>query len=200
MRNYPLDKLNALVSFFRKVPGIGERNALRFSLYFATLSPKMARDFARLLLKAVDELQRCRECWNLCEDELCWVCRDKLRNRTYIAVVESVMDLYLLEDAGFDGLYQVVGGAVSDTRRVTDSDRRSALQRLKRQIEKYSVKEVILTFPFTVKGDSLARFFHENLKNTVRISRIGRGIPTGGDITYMDRLTLLSSLKRREKL
>lgn len=193
----PYKRFNQLVGILRKVPGVGERGALRMALHFAALSPSDGRKLAKLLLDVVDNLKRCEECGNLSFEDRCWVCLDGGRDRGIIMLVESVMDLLLMEDAGFKGLYHVVGGLVPEAKRISPSQRKQSLERLVKRIEATGVREVVIAFPFTLKGESLTKFFAEALKEKVLVTRLSRGIPVGGEIEFMDTLTLNASFERR---
>ncbi len=197
---FPYRSLEELFSFLKKVPGIGDRSALRMTLYFAALKPKESRKFAKGILDVVDNLQRCADCGNISQGETCWVCNDKERDRNCIMLVESVMDLLVIEEVNYRGLYHVVGDLVPDSKRISSLRRKQILDKLLERIEKYRTKEVIIAFPYTIKGESLTRYFANALKGKVLLSRLSKGIPVGGEIEFMDTITLSAALERRYTL
>ncbi len=194
----PYRSFNRLVSLFKRVPGVGERGALRLVLNIAQMGPKSTRELASLILKVSDNLERCRLCNNMSFSDICWVCSDETRDRSIIMVVESVMDLLAMEEAGYKGLYHVVAGLVPSTKRIRDEEKVKSLRLLLSRLER--VKEVILGFPYTVRGEALCRFFQEGLNGKVVLSRLARGIPTGAEVEFMDATTLNLSFKKRYKL
>ncbi len=195
----PYRDFDRLVSFFSKVPGIGSRGALRVVLYLAQMDPSKIRNLAKALLNVVDGAERCALCNNLSFSRLCWVCSDEERDRSLIMVVETVMDLLVMEETGYRGLYHVVAGLVPSIRKIPDREKSKSLSMLLRRLD--GVREVILAFPYTVRGESLAKFFHQALlEKDVLVSRIARGIPTGAEVEYMDASSLSYALSRRERL
>ena len=194
----PYRSFNRLVSLFKRVPGVGERGALRLVLNIAQMGPKNTRELASLILKVSDNLERCRLCNNMSFSDTCWICSDETRDRSIIMVVESVMDLLTLEEAGYRGLYHVVGGLVPSTKRIRDEEKAKSLKLLLSRLN--GVKEVILGFPYTVRGEVLCRFFQEGLKDKVVLSRLARGIPSGAEVEFMDAATLNFSFKKRYRL
>ncbi len=196
----PYADFDRLVSIFSAVPGIGERGALRIALYLAGVSPKRGRDLARALLNVVDRVGRCVRCGNISMGDSCWICEDPDRDRSTVMMVETVLDLLVVEDTGYRGLYQVVAGLVPSSRRLKDETKREALARTLRMIEAFGVREVILAFPYTVRGESLFKFFREALSGRVALSRIARGVPVGADVELLDPVTLGLSISRRERV
>ncbi len=196
----PYKRFNQLVTLLRKAPGVGEKGALRMALYFADLSPSNGRKLAKLLLDVVDNLKRCSECGNLSFDDRCWICTDDRRDKRVIMLVESVMDLLLLEEVGYKGLYHVVGGLVSDTKKISSAQKKEVLERLFIRVNRLGVREIIIAFPFTLKGESLAKYFVVALKGKVAITRLSKGIPVGGEIEFMDATTLNAALERRHPI
>jgi recombination protein RecR len=200
MMKIPYRDLDRLVSYFSKVPGIGERGALRISLFLTGTNPKKGRELAKALLNVIDNVGRCVCCNNISFNERCWVCKDEGRDTSVIMVVETVLDLFVMEDVGYRGLYHVVGDFLPSTRRIPEEVKRKSLEMLKKRINSNGVKEVILAFPYTVRGDALTRFFKEALEGRVLLTRLARGVPVGGEVEYLDPTTLGFALNRREKL
>lgn len=197
----PYGELNRLVRLLQSVPGVGDRSALKMALFFAEMGPKRGRELASLILKVVDDLSRCPECGNLAEDGKCWICADPERDTSVLMLVETVLDLLVMEEAGYRGIYQVVAGLVPSTRRIREDVKSRALESVLSRVDRYGVREVILGFPYTVRGEALTRFFSAALRGRVpTISRLARGIPTGGEVEFMDSTTLSFSLSRRERL
>ncbi len=194
----PYRHFGRLVSYLGRFPGVGDRDAVRLALKIAESGPSGGRELAKLILNVVDNARRCVYCNNISFSDTCWVCSDEGRDRSVIMVVETVMDLLVMEEAGYRGLYHVVDGFVQGTRRIRDEVKRRSLSLLLERLE--GVREVVLGLPYTVRGEHLARFFQDALKGKVAISRLARGIPSGGEVSFMDATTLSFSLKRRERL
>ena len=195
----PYRDFDRLVSYFRKVPGIGERGALRITLFLTTTDPKKGRSIAKALLNVIDNVQRCSECNNLSFSERCWICEDPQRDRSVVMVVETVFDLLVMEDAGYKGLYHVVAEVLPSSKRISDRAKAKALDSLKKRLNG-GIKEVILAFPYTVRGEALTRFFRENLPAGLMVTRLARGIPVGGEMEFLDPVTLGLALQRRERV
>lgn len=149
-------------------------------------------------LEGLKHLSSCKDCFYISESELCGFCSDPSRDRTTICVVEEPLDVIAIERTGsFRGLYHVLGGVVDSGK--DDSILRIA--ELKQRIQKTNVKEVILATNPTTEGDMTAYFVKSKLADTkAAITRIARGLATGGDIEYADELTLSSSLENRKSI
>ncbi len=189
-----------LIDAFSALPGIGPKMAERLVLYLFKQSDDDIHAFARAL-KDISTLSRCKQCFNIADQELCTFCRDPHRDKTIICVVQEPLDIIPIERTRtFHGLYHVLGGTISpkiDAKEHAHLTIAPLLERIKRN----AVKEVILATNPTTDGDATALYLKEKLSPlAIHISRLARGLTTGADIEYADDLTLRSALINREKL
>lgn len=187
----------SLIAHFSSLPSIGPKMAERLVLYLFKQDEEKLIAFAESL-EGLKHLSSCRECFYISESELCGFCSDDSRDRSTICVVEEPLDVIAIERTGsYRGLYHVLGGVLDagkeeNTLRVTE---------LKHRIADSSVEEVILATNPTTEGDMTAYFLRTKLADLpVKVTRIARGMATGGDIEYADELTLSSSLENRKAL
>ena len=189
---YP-ESLLKLTRALSRLPGIGPKTAQRLALHLA-----FHKEEAEALAEALEGIKRvraCRECGNLAEGELCPICQDEDRDRSLLAVVESVADLYALERSGeVRGLYHVLGGALSPLEGIGPKELN--LEGLFRRLE--GVEEVVLATSMTVEGEATALYLAEELKKRgVRVTRPAYGLPVGGSLEYADEVTLGRALEGR---
>lgn len=187
----------SLIAHFSSLPSIGPKMAERLVLYLFKQDEEKLVAFAESL-EGLKHLSSCRECFYISESELCGFCSDGSRDRTTICVVEEPLDVIAIERTGsYRGLYHVLGGVLDagkeeNTLRVAE---------LKERITGSSVEEIILATNPTTEGDMTAYFLRTKLADLpVKVTRIARGMATGGDIEYADELTLSSSLENRKTL
>lgn len=187
----------SLIAHFSSLPSIGPKMAERLVLYLFKQDEEKLVAFAESL-EGLKHLSSCRECFYISESELCGFCSDGSRDRSTICVVEEPLDVIAIERTGsYHGLYHVLGGVLDagkeeNTLRVAE---------LKNRITDSSVEEVILATNPTTEGDMTAYFLRTKLAGLpVKVTRIARGMATGGDIEYADELTLSSSLENRKAL
>lgn len=192
---YP-EGLLKLARALSRLPGIGPKTAQKLALHLA-FHPEEAGEL-RQALEGLAALGVCRVCGNLAEGELCPICLDEGRDRTLLAVVETVADLYALERSGeFTGLYHVLGGALNPLEGVGPKELR--LESLWPRLS--GVREVVLATSMTVEGEATALYLAEELKRRgVRASRLAYGLPVGGSLEYVDEVTLGRALEGRKPL
>lgn len=206
------DVIEQLITAFSKLPGVGRRQATRYVFALLKLSQTELALIAQGLEKLKNEVEPCRQCLHIARKKkggaLCLICSDKNRNEKQIAVVERISDLEAIERTkAFRGMYHVLGGTFSSLTDKTPFQQTPQVQRLIKRLkllrEKYPKEklEVILALNPTQDGDLTASMITELIKPyKLTVSRIGRGIPTGGEMEYMDELTLGEAIKRRSKL
>lgn len=187
----------SLIAHFSSLPSIGPKMAERLVLYLFKQDEEKLVAFAESL-ENLKHLSSCRDCFYISEAELCAFCSDTSRDRSTICVVEEPLDVIAIERTGsFHGLYHVLGGVVDSGK----DDETLRVAELKRRIQTGSVKEIILATNPTTEGDMTAYFVKSKLSDLpLSITRIARGLATGGDIEYADELTLSSSLENRKSL
>jgi len=191
--------LERIISVFRKFPGVGPKQAERFAMYVVRASDPEVEDLVAALRAVKAGVNYCKECYNYAEGELCPVCADSHRDRALLCVVERPQDLAAIEKAkSFSGVYHVLHGAVSPAAGVTPEH-----IKLKELVDRVraadgAVKEVILATNPDADGEATAMYLIRLLKPYVgKITRIAYGVPLGGDIDYMDEVTLGYALKGR---
>lgn len=192
------DPIQYTIEQFAKLPGIGERTALRLVLHLVSQERGLIGDLAEALVQLGQKVKECEICHMITADgSQCSVCRSSTRNRKIICVVSKVQDLMALESTSdFRGLYHVLHGVLAPLEGVGPSDLRlfSLIERLKAG----NVDEVIVATPSTVEGEATALFLvHELSELPIKITRIASGVPVGGDLQFADRLTLSRALAMR---
>ncbi|MBC8418250.1 MAG: recombination mediator RecR [Proteobacteria bacterium] len=195
---YP-PSLENLIEQFSRLPGIGQRSATRVALHVLRSNQNLAEGLARSLLEVKEKIRFCSVCFNLTDDDPCPICRDENRANGSICVVEGPGDQLALEESGgFRGRYHVLHGALSPLDGIGPEDLK--ISKLLTRLEQERIEEVILATNPTTAGQAtaafLARILLENYTR-IKITRIALGIPMGGDLKYMDRMTLEHSLRNR---
>ncbi len=195
--------LESLIEHFQSLPGIGPKTAERLAFYFLKENKMQAKSFAQALEKVSEDLTLCKECHNVSESELCSVCQDTSRKQNVICVVENPLNLIAIEKTGYTGLYHVLHGVLNPLKGVGIDDLyiESLLKRVKKLYALHPDLEVILATNPTMEGESTAMYIKRVLRSedmpNLKITRIGRGLPTGGDMEYADRSTLDNALQGR---
>lgn len=186
-----------LIEHFSSLPSIGPRLAERLTLHLFREKKDKLEDFAESLT-ALRELHPCERCFHIAENHLCGICRDEGRDGSLLLVVEEPLDIIAFERTGrFRGRYHVLGGVMSGGKDTEHLHIGELLDRVPRE----GVKEVILATNLTTEGDFTALYLKKKLEGTgASVSRLARGLSTGGDIEYADEMTLSSALERRERL
>jgi len=188
-----------LVTQLTKLPGIGRRTAQRLAFHILSTQAEDALALSRAIDEVKARVRFCRECGNLTEDELCDVCADARRDRSVICVVEQPVDVVSVERTGeYQGLYHVLGGALSPLDGVEPSDLR--IDGLLARVAANGVSEVVLATNPTMTGEATAAYLADRLRVTVRVTRLASGLPVGGDLEYADEVTLGRALSGRRAM
>ncbi len=191
-----------LIEAFERLPGIGPKTAQRLTFYLLHSPIEEARALAKAVIEMKEKTVLCSICLNIGEQDPCDICSDLTRDKTLIAVVENPLDVLSLERASFKGLYHVLHGVISPLENIGPSELhiRELLPRLKDG----AVKEIILSTNPTMEGEATAMYLtkeiKKNLKEDIKITRLGMGIPTGADLEYADDVTLTQALEGRREL
>ncbi|MBL8985090.1 MAG: recombination mediator RecR [Gemmatimonadales bacterium] len=192
--------IDELAAELAKLPGIGRKTAQRLT-YHLLLQPK---DRMHRLAAALDQVaarvQACPECGNYCEGDRCGICADARRDPAVLCVVEDASAVGLVERAtGYKGRYLVLGGRLSPLEGVGPDQLRIGL--LRQRVAGGEVREVILATNPSLEGEATATFIQQLLSGTgVRVSRLARGLPVGGDLEYIDGITLSHALEARQEV
>ncbi len=189
----------SLIAHFSALPSVGPKMAERIVLYLFKQNPDKLQSFAESL-EELPRLKSCTRCFHIAETELCNVCSDSRRDTTVLCVVEEPLDVIALERVGiYSGLYHVLGGLLESGK--NDNSGNLRIRELLDRVGNDSIKEVILATNPTTEGDLTALYLKKKLEPlAVKITRIGRGLATGGDIEYADELTLSAALTNRKEL
>lgn len=197
-----MQHLDRLVRALKRLPGVGPRQAERFAAYFLRASQGEVEEFITALEEVKSSVVLCPQCFAYSEGDLCEICQDPDRDITKICVVEDPQDIEAIEKTGaYKGLYHVLHGAISpmEGRSAEQVKVRELLARV--QNANPQIEEVIIATDPDSEGETTALYLADLLRGQVaQITRIGYGVPLGGDIDYMDEMTLGYSLKGRTKL
>lgn len=197
-----MQHLDRLVRALKRLPGVGPRQAERFAAYFLRASQGEVEEFITALSEVKSAVVLCPQCFAYSEGDLCEICQDPDRDTTKICVVEDPQDIEAIEKTGaYKGLYHVLHGAISplEGRSAEQVKVRELLARVQNANPK--IEEVIIATDPDSEGETTALYLADLLRGQVpQITRIGYGVPLGGDIDYMDEMTLGYSLKGRTKI
>jgi len=192
--------IDRLVTLFSKLPGIGKKSAGRITYHILDSSPALAQTLAKELTDLHQAIKRCSVCGGFTETDPCFICSDERRDKSIICVIESAQDMRIIEEGReFTGVYHVLGGLIAPLEGVTPAN--LSIDKLISRLSKGTVKEIILALNPTVEGDTTALYLQKTLKDyPVEISRLASGMPVGGNIEYIDKLTLSRSFRGRVKV
>ena len=188
-----------LAEALEKLPGIGPKTAQRLTFYLLHNPQSELDSFAQALTNLKKNTQECRFCFNVAETDPCPICTDGQRQQDQICVVENPLDVLVIEKGGFyHGLYHVLGGAISPLNNIGPDELR--LYDLLPRLKSGRVKELILATNPTMEGEATAMFIAKQAaKLKLKITRLGRGLPTGADIEYADEQTLSRAFEGRRE-
>ncbi|MDI3256729.1 MAG: recombination mediator RecR [Kyrpidia sp.] len=194
------EPISQLIDGFMKLPGIGPKTAQRLAFHVLHMSEEDVQHLSRALLAVKKDLRYCRVCCNITDVDPCMICRDELRDHRLICVVQDPRDVAAMERTReFHGLYHVLHGAISPIGGIGPEDIR--IKELLDRMRDTLPKELIVATNPTVEGEATAMFLTRLVKPLgVRVTRIARGLPMGGDLEYADELTLTQALEGRREI
>ena len=189
--------LGELIDAFSTLPGIGQKSAERLAYHVLKMPRSEAMQIAEAIRRVKDDLRRCTLCQNISEEEICTICSDESRERNCICVIEQPKDLRAIEESGsYQGLYHVLGASFSPLEE--RGSEQMSLDKLVERSRSDEVEEVILATNPDFEGDGTALLVTESLADTgVHVTRLARGLPTGGQIEYMNRSILKDAVEGR---
>lgn len=199
MLKYP-KPLEDLIEDFSRLPSIGKKSAERLALFVYTkLSNEYTNNFSKHLIDVKEKINICKQCGNICEEDLCSICKDQTRNHKQVLVVETIKDLFTIENVNeYQGIYHVLNGAISISKGIGTQDLN--IGSLVDLVKTESLEEVILATNATLEGETTARYIKELLKPyPVKVTRIAHGLPVGGEMSYADEMTLLKAMEGRRE-
>ena len=192
--------LDRLVEALRVLPGVGPRSAQRMAYHLLQNDRAGAERLAQALAAALAGVRRCAKCNNFTEDEVCALCRSPRRDPSLLCIVETPADLSMVEQTlSYSGMYFVLMGRLSPLDGVGPRD--IGLDRLQGRVAGGEVREIILATNFTNEGEATAHYIAEMLRSReLRVSRIARGVPLGGELEYVDAGTISQALLERREI
>lgn len=197
--DYYSSQISKLIEELSKLPGVGAKSAQRLAFHIINRPLDEVKRLSDAIIEAKENVCYCKQCYTLTDSELCPICRNPKRDQTTIMVVENTRDLAAYEKTGkFEGVYHVLHGAISPMLGIGPNDikLKELMQRLQQDI-----KEVIIATNSSLEGETTAMYISKLIKPTgVKVSRIASGVPVGGDLEYIDEVTLLRALEGRVEL
>lgn len=196
---YP-DSLQKLISYYKKLPGIGDKSAERMALATLDLSINDVNDFADVLKASKEKLKQCKICGHLTENEICHICNNDLREKNLICVIEDYKSVFSFEKVGnYKGVYHVLNGLISPMDGVGPED--INISNLVNRVNQLENPELILALKSSIEGETTTLYIKKIFENkNVTISRLSYGIPIGAEIDYLDIITLDKALEDRKKI
>lgn len=196
MSFYPSSILN-LIRNISMLPGIGEKTAERLAMHILRAPRREAEQLARSILEMKDKTKLCSRCYGLSDSDICNICSDQTRSADILCVVEQPADMAAIEKSGsYKGLYHILQGVLSPMNGVGPDKIR--IKELISRIEKNRIKEVVLATGTNVEGEATASYIAQLLnKFPIKVTRIASGVPMGGDLKYVDQVTLKRAMETR---
>jgi len=192
-----------LIEALEKLPGVGPKTAQRLTFYLLHNPQSELDKFAEALKRLKRDTKECSLCFNVSESDPCEICTDRGRDQTKVCVVEQPLDVLAIEKGGFfDGLYHVLGGAISPLNNIGPEELH--IYELGPRVKKGKIKEVILATNPNMEGEATAMYIRKQLKEKglvkkLKITRLGRGLPIGADLEYADEVTLNRAFEGRRE-
>lgn len=194
-----------VVDAFSALPGIGPKTAARLAFYLLHVPQERLEKFATSLARLKPDTHECEICMNVGEEDICPICADTSRDKTTICVVESVLDLLAFEKAeSYKGVYQILGGVINPMANIGPDE--LFIPNLLKRLQESQVHEVILATNVSMEGEATALYIDakikklqetEKISQSLKVSRIGRGLPTGSEVEFADGMTLMRALESR---
>ena len=197
--DYYSSQITKLIEELSKLPGIGAKSAQRLAFHIINMPQEQVERLSSAMMDAKKNVRYCKECFTLTDQELCPICSSDKRDHQTIMVVENTRDLAAYEKTGkYEGVYHVLHGAISPMLGIGPNDIR--LKELMQRLQG-DVKEVIIATNSSLEGETTAMYISKLIKPTgIKVSRIASGVPVGGDLEYIDEVTLLRALEGRTTL
>ena len=197
---YYSNQITQLIEELGKLPGIGPKSAGRLAFHIINMPKDQVQKLSNTIIGAKENVHYCKECCTLTDQEICPICASDERDHSTIMVVEDTRDLLAYEKTGkYEGVYHVLHGAISPMLGIGPDDIR--LKELMQRLQKDEIKEVIIATNSSLEGETTAMYISKLIKPTgIKVSRIASGVPVGGDLEYIDEVTLLRALEGRVEL
>lgn len=191
--------INRLIEELSRLPGVGAKSAQRLAFHIINMPKEEVEGLASAMTDAKAHIKYCKECFTLTDDEICPICANEKRDHSTIMVVEQTRDMAAYEKTGkYEGVYHVLHGAISPMLGIGPSDIK--LKELMKRLEG-DVQEVIIATNSSLEGETTAMYISRLIKPIgIKVTRIASGVPVGGDLEYIDEVTLLRALDGRTEL
>ena len=185
--------INKLIEQLSRLPGVGAKSAQRLAFHIINMPKEEVEGLASAITEAKSNVRYCKECFTLTDEDICPICKNPKRDHSTIMVVEQTRDLAAYEKTGkYEGVYHVLHGAISPMLGIGPADIK--LKELMRRLEG-DVNEVIIATNSSLEGETTAMYISRLIKPTgIKVTRIASGVPVGGDLEYIDEVTLLRAL------
>ena len=196
MNYYPLSICN-LIKNITRLPGIGQKTAERLAMHILHAPRREAELLAGSILDVKNKVKKCSVCFALSDDGICNICGNPARNAGLLCIVEKVADMAAIEKSGsFDGLYHILGGIFSPMDGIGPEDIR--IGELVNRVGQGKIKEVVIATGTSVEGDATASYIAQLLqKYQIKVTRIASGVPIGGELKYVDQVTMKRAMETR---
>ncbi len=203
MKNILPRSVEAMSALLSTLPGVGPKTANRLTFFLLGRQEGELEEFGEAFINLKKNLVTCSKCFLISETDPCIICQDKSREQDKLVVVEEPLDVLAMEKAHWTGLYHVLGGQISPINNVSPDDLK--IKELMTRLESGSIREVILATDTVLEGEATALYIDEQVSKAqkegglkgIKITRIARGLPVGGDLEYADELTLARALEGR---
>ncbi len=188
-----------LIDELSRLPGVGPKTAARLAFYLLSKSDMDNKNLGNAICSLKENLKQCNSCYNYAESDPCSICDDSSRDKSIITVVEEPLDIVAIEKTGYNGVYHVLGGAISPINGIGPEDIRIN-QLVDKVTKNKQVKELIIATNPTLEGEATAMYIKQQLIGaTIVITRLARGLPVGGDLEYADEATLTRAIEGRKQ-
>lgn len=197
--DYYSSRINSLIEELSRLPGIGTKSAQRLAFHIINMPQEKVQSLADTMLDAKQHVCYCKSCFTLTDEEYCPICKDDTRDKSTIMVVENTRDLAAYEKTGkFNGVYHVLHGAISPALGIGPNDIK--LKELMKRLQE-DASEVIIATNSSLEGETTAMYISKLIKPSgIKVTRIASGVPVGGDLEYIDEVTLTRALDGRVEL
>ena len=197
--DYYSKQISKLIEQFSRLPGIGPKSAQRLAFHLINMPEKQVKELADSMIDARENVRYCSQCYTLTDQEVCPICSNAKRDHKMIMVVETTRDLAAYEKTGkYEGVYHVLHGAISPMLGIGPGDikLKELMERLRGDVD-----EVIIATNSSLEGETTAMYISKLIKPTgIKVSRIASGVPVGGDLEYIDEVTILRALEGRTEI